>query len=73
MINFKVEEKPKMKIVDLRALQKFMLMLSLDKIISHIILGAFHIIFRNKKILHDIRQNNGRKSKSIFTNYQLPI
>ena len=43
------------------------------KIIFHIVLGEFHITSRNKKILHDIRQNNGRKSKSIFTNYQLPI
>ena len=73
MINFQVEKEPKMKIVDLRALQKFMLMLSLDKIIFHIVLGEFHITSRNKRILHDIRQNNGRKSKSIFTNYLLPI
>ena len=42
MVNFKTENEPKMKFFDFGALQKIEKMLSHDKIIFHMLFGAFH-------------------------------
>ena len=43
VINFKTEKEPKMKFFDLGAFQNKMQMQSHDKIIFHVLFGAFHI------------------------------
>ena len=47
VINFKTEKEPKMNLFDFGAFQKIMQMLSHDKIIFHMLLGAFHDTPRN--------------------------
>ena len=42
MINFKIENEPKMKFFDFGAFQKIEKMLSHDKILFHMLFGAFH-------------------------------
>ena len=42
MINFKTEIEPKMKFFDFGAFQKIEEMLSHDKILFHMLFGAFH-------------------------------
>ena len=46
MINFKTEKEPKIKFIDFGAFQNFKQMLSHDKIIFHMLFGAFHITSR---------------------------
>ena len=46
MINFKTEKEPKMKFFDFGAFQNKMQIPSHDKIIFHVLFGAFHITFR---------------------------
>ena len=43
VINFEREKEPKMKFFDFWAFQNFKQMLSHDKIIFHMLFGAFHI------------------------------
>ena len=42
MVNFKTENEPKMKVFDFGAFRKIEKMLSHDKILFHILFGAFH-------------------------------
>ena len=42
MINFKTENEPKMKFFDFAAFQKIEKMLSHEKILFHMLFGAFH-------------------------------
>ena len=47
VINFKTQKEPKMKFIDFWAFQNFVQLLSHDKIIFHMLFGAFHIAPRN--------------------------
>ena len=42
VINFKIEKEPKMKYYDFEAFPKIVEMLSRDKIIFHVLFGAFY-------------------------------
>ena len=63
MIYFKTEKEAKMKFFDFGAVQKIMQMLSHDKIIVHMLFGAFHDTHRiEQNLFHKI----GFESKLIM-------
>ena len=63
VINFKIEKEPKMELFDFWAFQNFMQMLSHDKIIFHMLFGAFHITpriyFLIQIVSHILKRDQG--------------
>ena len=55
MINFKTENEPKMKFFDFGAFQKIEKMPSHDKILFHMLFGAFHDTSCNMRLIMNIK------------------